>query len=383
MDRLPDELLAIVLGFVPAAERIPLRAVSQRWLSVIDATPHFWHEAAAPRLIAGELRFSSITGELRRRCGAGSLAKVQWFVSVFGISAVGSGADALCSAAMGGYLDIAQWLVATLKIAGVGEDTVVRTCAGGHLEVARWLIATFGITAERAEHSLCEAAVGGHLPCVEWLADRFVYSPGVIFSALHEASRGGRLATVQWLVARAEAEAPAPTISRGLRDALCTACGCGHLEVAQLLADRLTRAAGQLLRAAGLEPLRAACAGGSLEVARWFTDTLGTDTIAAAITAEDRYGARVSKTILGRACTEGHLNIAQWLTSTFRLTKADVPPESWRRCAPRATSASRSGSPRHSTSTRPTPAPTQTAPCSTPASAAGLMSRDGLSRALA
>jgi hypothetical protein len=139
MDRISDDLLALILGFVPAETCIVARAVSKRWLSVIDAAPYLLRGLSRPRIVA----------EFYARCKYRP-AEAPRFALRFGITAGEARAGgnlALQIACESGYLDLARWLVPTFGLTKADVQfcrALELACEHNRLHIVKWLIGTFG-----------------------------------------------------------------------------------------------------------------------------------------------------------------------------------------------------------------------------------------------
>jgi hypothetical protein len=248
--RIPDDLLVHILSFVPAPQRIAARAVSKRWLGVIDAAPLLWRdlprEPAIRKLgalcIDGDLekvqRFVlrlGLTGYDSTACGNAALGGatygtggtdrlqlVRWLVETFKITAESIRLNnwVLARACHRGHVHVAQWVVATFGISTGGHNPaasrrhtggclLLDACDRGHLLVAMWLVEAFDLTADDARmqdnYALRRACINGHLPTASWLADRFSLTvDDVRCVTMLIANRFGHLDVVSWLSSRFE-----------------------------------------------------------------------------------------------------------------------------------------------------------------------------------
>jgi hypothetical protein len=260
---LPDELLALVLEFIPAPQRIAARCVSKRWLGVIDAAPHLWREG---------LPHGSIIRKLGALCEAGDLEKVQRFIATLGLTAE-YGDFALRAACAAGHLHIAVWLasagypvsrpVAYPRYSShapraictwqYGVPTLRAACAAGHTHVAMWLVETFNPTMgdvrgepdeseDVGDDNGLEGVIGvackyGHLEIAQWLVGRFnLTAPGEItncYQAMWDTCHRGHAHIVEWIITTFGC------VHNNVVDAWGTACGSGRPAMVRLVAARL------------------------------------------------------------------------------------------------------------------------------------------------
>ena len=292
MDRISDDLLALILGFVPAETCIVARAVSKRWLSVIDAVPHLLRGLSRPRIVA----------EFYARCKYRP-AEAPRFALRFGITAGEARADdnrALYIACVNGYLDLARWLVPTFGLTA-GDALAGRysplasACSSGRLEMLRWLISTFRFSPGDARRSIALERVGmgakqptsaGCLAIVKLLAGTFGYTREDVRASkcLNWACRRGDLNIVKWLIG---------AFGLDHRDCCCGSSGpfdpAGPFDLA---------------------PLYAACIGGHLSIVRYLVSTFD-------LVTGDR--ARVL-TAMSHARAHGQPDIVSFLAAEISLT---------------------------------------------------------------
>jgi hypothetical protein len=145
-DRISDDPLRIILGFVSAETCIVTRAVSKRWLSVIDAAPHLWRDIPRSRVLEefrSRLKRQYLT---KSECGPSRLSRLSQFVTRFGVTAEEARAEEeLHTACVSGRLNLARWLVSEFGASARGDahDILFAVCFLGHLDVMQWLIPTF------------------------------------------------------------------------------------------------------------------------------------------------------------------------------------------------------------------------------------------------
>lgn len=147
-DRLPDELLVLILSFVPA--RMALCVVSQRWRRVIDTSPQLLRGIPRSRVL-DSLQFR-LQQQYQTKCECGP-TMVRQFVTRFGITAKEINVEKeLYRACVSGYLDIARWLVSAFGITVENistrscYDLLSGVCITGDFAIMQWLISTFKIS---------------------------------------------------------------------------------------------------------------------------------------------------------------------------------------------------------------------------------------------
>jgi hypothetical protein len=254
-------------------------------------------------LTAADLAADHEYAALRFAAKRGQTAVVIWLVDRFGLTAEAALAcdNYTLRAACGyGHVGTARLLISRF---GLPPDGVAlqRACAGGHLAVAQLLVQMWGAGLDVHAGdgaALAAAAAGGHQSVVDWLmgeCPKTLTAAGAM-AALHCACCGGDLAAVQRIVRGSRLD-----VERlQARELVHSACECGHLEVAQWLAQF-----GWPGRHAPAT-LMAACAAGHLAVAQWLVATYmpAVDSTAVAEAAYLASGA-------------GRLAILKWMTSTF------------------------------------------------------------------
>jgi hypothetical protein len=299
IDRLPDDLLVLILMWLPWAERVAARAVSRRWLGVIDTAPHLWQESITDR--------DSIFNEFVYRCYFGDLARLQWFATAFGVADRDVRSD--CRGAL--YKN-EPYIESRPRL-----NAFHITCARGNLEKVQWLVSTFGLLAgDACPFGIREACAHGRLHVAAWLATTFDLTAADMRSAgcLHVACAGGHLSTVRWLVTQfgLDADDVCPETPHDTC-ALQATCAGRHLASARWLADNFR------LQPPGdhaVAMLMSACYLRRLGLARWIVWRFG-------VTAEDARSG--DNALLRSTCSfGGRVFVARWLVARFGLGADDA-----------------------------------------------------------
>ena len=229
MDRLPDELLRIVLAYMPWKDRVRCGAVCRNWLDVRRSV-HIWDDVSEPLLWRG----------MFAACQHNDLGAAQRLAEQYGFSAQNArrcNNDLLAMSCGYGHLDVAIWLADRFELTACDgmNEALRRAFAGGHIPVVEWLITRFNMgTADIVDdiaHALRRACAGGVLKFVRWFAEKFG-AGGIAAESFVDSCGGGHLETAQWIAAQLGDRVGGVVAGA----ALCRACSGGHLGVAAWLA---------------------------------------------------------------------------------------------------------------------------------------------------
>jgi hypothetical protein len=264
-DRLPDELLVLILSFVPA--RMALCAVSQRWRRVIDTSPQLLRGIPRSRVL-DELQFR-LQQQYRTKCECG-VTKLRQFVTRFGITAE--------------------------EINAEGE--LYSACVSGNLNLARWLVSAFGITVEDMRTRSC-------------------------YDLLSGVCTTGEFNTMQWLISTFKF--PPADVRRNNNMCLVMACACCEgdsrgLKIVQLLVDAFGLTKADVRDCGGLA---SACDTGHLAIVKWLVSTFGLER-RDIYTVTDHLAWRGAP--LHCACESGHLDVVRYLVETFGVNGIKYRP---------------------------------------------------------
>lgn len=281
----PPELLQLLYyTFVdPEGSLVSLCAAGR-----LDTLRH-WHAARGidvPR--------SCVLGGWRTAWEKHNLPVAQWLHATFALTLPDVLADnmwALRYACERGALAMAQWLYTTFcpphsKAFAMGWPQSAkmfgRVCLGGHLDVARWLHATLGIDQAHVNYdngfAFYIACLHDHAHVAHWLHDTFDLNASHaavvvgVYYAWNQLYARGNMALLQWL----DKVFPFGLWSgrRHVVAALFMACRHGHLQLAQWLHDKYRYTSSEVHTN---YTLLGACVGNHLEVAQWLHRTFHVD----------------------------------------------------------------------------------------------------------
>lgn len=304
---LPAELWLHIFRFVPWRYRAALRPVSTAWLGLVDTAPHMWDDVPWD-----ERDF------LAESCARGELRAARWLADKFNLGAARvyeCAAPALYAACHSGALQVAQWVVLDLMRGAVpraaATEAVIQACSGGHLEVVKWLIARFEPDAsDRRVQGWVRIAVNHD--CFDLLRYLFVEYPAAAAAVCADAAwflnmaccRGSR-EVIELLVGAGYRAVNGQAVR-----ALDSACGGGHLAVAQMVVTQFGIDRAELRRYPS-QALAYACQANAFEIARWLVETFGAETFLLGAEAN-------TSDVLRSACRRASVGDVQWLLAQIR-----------------------------------------------------------------
>ncbi|ETM31930.1 hypothetical protein L914_20576, partial [Phytophthora nicotianae] len=157
--------------------------------------------------------------------------------------------DSMDWAALGGHLDVLQWLDAN-RNDGCSPEAVNGAAEAGHFQILLWLNSHY--SAQWTSQAMDYAAQGGQLEIVKWMHDNRTKVANTT-AAMNSAAESGHLDVVKWLHGNR---------TEGTTSAMNNAAANGHLDVVKWL--QVNRSEGCTTRAMDL-----AAGGGHLEMVRW------------------------------------------------------------------------------------------------------------------